>query len=46
MLKITITNTAKKELWTLQGRLVAPWVKELKASWKRVHRTAQGRGAS
>jgi anti-anti-sigma regulatory factor len=43
MLKITITNTAKEELWTLQGRLVASRVKELKASWKRAHRTSQGR---
>ena len=43
MLKITITNTAKQELWSLQGRLVAPWVKELKSNWKRAHRTTQGR---
>jgi anti-anti-sigma regulatory factor len=43
MLKITITNTAKVERWTLQGRLVAPWVDELKASWKRAQRSAQGR---
>ena len=43
MLKITITNTSKHELWTLQGRLVAPWVKELKANWKRAHRTTQCR---
>jgi anti-anti-sigma regulatory factor len=43
MLKITITNTTKEERWTLQGRLVAPWVKELKANWKRSHRTTQGR---
>src|ERR1700693_1619872 len=42
MLKITITNTATEERWTLQGRLVAPWVNELKASWRRAHRTAQG----
>ena len=41
MLKITITNTSKHELWTLQGRLVAPWVKELKATWKRGHPSAQ-----
>jgi anti-anti-sigma regulatory factor len=41
MLKITITTTAAEERWTLQGRLVAPWVDELKASWKRAHRTAQ-----
>jgi hypothetical protein len=42
MLKITITNTATEERWTLQGRLVAPWVNELKDSWRRAHRTAQG----
>jgi hypothetical protein len=48
MLKITITNTntATQERWTLQGRLVAPWVNELKASWKMAHRAAQGEGAS
>jgi anti-anti-sigma regulatory factor len=43
MLKITITNTDREERWTLHGRLVAPWVSELKASWKRKHETAQGR---
>jgi hypothetical protein len=43
MLKITITNTEREERWTLQGRLVGPWVEELKASWKRSNRTAQGR---
>jgi hypothetical protein len=32
MLKITITDTAEEERWTLQGRLVAPWVRELKAT--------------
>jgi anti-anti-sigma regulatory factor len=41
MLRITITTTAAEERWTLQGRLVAPWVDELKASWKKAHRTAQ-----
>jgi hypothetical protein len=43
MLKITITNTATEEKWTLHGRLVAPWVDELKTSWKRARRTAQRR---
>ena len=43
MLKITITITARGERWTLHGQLVAPWVSELKASWKRKHETAQGR---
>jgi anti-anti-sigma regulatory factor len=43
MLKITITNTATEMQWTLHGRLVAPWVDELKANWKRAHATTQGR---
>ena len=43
MLKITITSTATEERWFLQGRLVAPWIDELKASWKRAHRTALAR---
>ena len=43
MLKITVTNTATEERWTLHGRLVAPWVSELKASWKREHGKAHCR---
>jgi hypothetical protein len=43
MLKITITNTARDERWTLEDRLVAPWVNELKASWKKANRTVRGR---
>jgi len=43
MLKITIANTPTEERWTLHGRLVAPWVNELKVTWKREHRTAHGR---
>jgi hypothetical protein len=38
MLKITITNTATVERWTLEGRLVTPWVNELKRSWRRTIR--------
>ena len=40
MLKITITNTATEETWTLQGRLIWPWVNQLRASWMKTHRTA------
>jgi anti-anti-sigma regulatory factor len=40
MLKITISNTPTEERWTVQGRLVAPWVNELKASWQKSHGTA------
>ena len=43
MLKITITNTATEMQWILHGRLVAPWVDELKVAWKRLHRAARGR---
>jgi hypothetical protein len=43
MLKVTMTNTATGESWTLYGRLVTPWVDELKASWKRQHCTAEKR---
>jgi hypothetical protein len=43
MLRITITNTATAERWTLQGRLVAPWVNELKTSWNRAHRAIRRR---
>ena len=43
MLKITVTNTATVERWTLQGRLVVPWVNELKTSWKRARRAIQRR---
>ena len=43
MLKITITNTAREERWTLHGRLVAPWVSELKSCWRRAHRATKRR---
>ena len=43
MLKITVATTATEERWTLHGRLVAPWVNELKLSWKREHHPTPGR---
>jgi len=43
MLKITITNKAREERWTLHGRLVAPWVSELKSCWRRAHRATKRR---
>jgi anti-anti-sigma regulatory factor len=42
MLRITISNTAAEDRWTVEGRLVAPWVNELKARWKKSRRTARG----
>jgi outer membrane protein TolC len=38
MLKICFSETASEERWTLHGRLTAPWVRELRACWKKNHR--------
>lgn len=43
MLKISISETTTEERWSLCGRLTAPWVRELRASWKKNHRAAGGR---
>jgi ABC-type transporter Mla MlaB component len=39
VLKITITETQTENRWVLQGRLVRPWVRELRSCWKKKHRT-------
>ena len=44
VLKITITETATDRRWILQGRLVGPWVSELRSAWKRAH-TSQDKRA-
>jgi anti-anti-sigma regulatory factor len=38
MLKISFSETPSEEKWILQGRLTAPWFRELKAYWKKNHR--------
>jgi len=43
MMRITITEMATEQRWTLEGRLVQPWVSELRASWKNRHRPENGR---
>jgi hypothetical protein len=43
MLKITITNTAAEERWSLEGPLIWPWVNQLRANWMKAHRAAEGR---
>jgi len=43
VLKIAITETPTELRWTLQGRLVAPWVRELRKSWKAAKQTRDGR---
>src|SRR5260370_20750212 len=43
MLKITIMETATDRRWIVQGRLVGPWVNELRTTWKRAHRSPDKR---
>ena len=43
MLKINLRDTPAEERWILHGRLTAPWVRELRASWRKKHRTEQVR---
>ena len=43
MLRITIAETATEQRWTLEGRLVQPWVGELKTCWKNRHRSQNER---
>src|SRR5467141_3138355 len=43
MLRITITEMATEQRWTLEGRLVQPWVGELRANWKNRNRPENGR---
>ena len=39
MLKIIITKTPAEMRWVLQGRLVEPWVSELRANWNKAYRS-------
>jgi hypothetical protein len=41
MLKSNLRDTPAEERWILHGRLTAPWVRELRASWRKKHRTEQ-----
>jgi len=43
VLKITITETPTDRRWIVQGRLVGPWVSELRTTWKRGHRSQDKR---
>jgi hypothetical protein len=35
MLRITIAETVTEQRWTLEGRLVHPWISELHSTWTR-----------
>jgi ABC-type transporter Mla MlaB component len=43
MLRITVAETATEQRWTLEGRLIGPWVGELRTRWKERHRAQNGR---
>jgi ABC-type transporter Mla MlaB component len=43
MLRITVAETAVEQRWTVEGRLVGPWVGELRTCWKKRHRAQNGR---
>src|SRR5580704_19762995 len=43
MLRITVAETATEQRWTLEGRLVGPYVGELRTRWKERHRAQNGR---
>jgi len=43
MLRITVAETATEQRWTLEGRLVEPWVGELGTRWKERRRAQNGR---
>jgi hypothetical protein len=43
MLRITVAETATEQRWTLEGRLVGPWVAELRTRWINRHRAQNGR---
>jgi len=43
VLKITITETPTERKWVLEGRLIGPWVHELRIAWKRMLPTRPGR---
>jgi hypothetical protein len=46
MLRITVAETATEQRWTLEGRLVGPWVGELRTCWKNRHRSQNGRSCT
>lgn len=43
MLRITIAETLSEQRWTLEGRLVQPWISELHATWTKTETTRRER---
>ena len=44
MLRITIAETPTEQKWTVEGRLVHPWISELKSTWTRTRTARRKRG--
>jgi hypothetical protein len=43
MMRITVAETVTEQRWTLEGRLVGPWVGEPRTRWKERHPAQNGR---
>lgn len=46
MLKITVFDTPTERRWILAGRLMGPWVKELRIAWKKMCPTHPDRAST
>jgi len=43
VLTIVVTDGPAEQVWTLQGRLIWPWVYQLREKWRRARGVVQGR---
>ena len=43
MLRITIAETLTEQKWTLEGRLVQPWISELESTWTKTENARRER---
>jgi hypothetical protein len=43
MLKISVIETDSQRKFVLEGKLIAPWIAELRTAWKTANRELQGR---
>jgi len=43
MLRITIAETLTEQKWTVEGRLVQPWISELKSTWMKTENARRER---
>jgi hypothetical protein len=46
VLTITVTDSPAEQVWTLEGRLVWPWVYQLREKWRRARGIVQGRSCT